>query len=370
MLETSTIILVVSLIFLGFICIICLKIVYHRIWPGLYMLLQIQKLCPKNSCKITIQKYTIPSSMGEIPVKIFTPKKYNKILVVITGMYYLGYEDERLIEFCSLLAGFDMAVVAPDIADIKNYRFSQQTLVDIERTVVWTLEEAPLLHTTKKVGLMGFSYSGGLCLIVAKKTSLEHLIELVFAFGSHADLDHLLQYLTTGKVPNGTFVKPQSYGEAVIAIELADQFANPQDAHILRECMLHFLCKEPDLAKSKKELLPPNLQQLVQWCLDDDSLSAGAFLHPYVSNNPKATFLSPIRFQPPKAPVMLLHGKGDNLIPLTETEELIKWCKPLSEDYIISGLVDHVEVEITLLTLIKDVIPLCMFFSRFIQFRH
>lgn len=347
-----------------------LGILYYQIWPGMYMLLQQQKLYHKISLPIILQEHTISSPVHNIPVKVFLPPQYNKILVVITGMHPAGYNDVRLIEFCEMLAGFEIAVVVPDIQDIKNFRFEYQSVKDIERTVLWTLEEAPLSHTTQKVGLMGFSYSGGLCLIAGSTETLANRLEVILVLGGHAHLDNLLEYLTTGITLDQEYIKPQTYGEAITAIEFADRITSPQYAQILRECMLHYLHGEYDQMKIKKDHLPHELQEFVQWCLDDNSLSMAKFLHPYIKNSPKAKFLSPICNNPNSCFIMLLHGKKDNLVPSTETLQLIQWCRPQPEDCMITSLIDHVQVEKHSISLFKEIIALSKFFSRFLRFHN
>ena len=58
------------------------------------------------------------------------------------------------------------------------------------------------------------------------------------------------------------------------------------------------------------------------------------------------TSLSPERATPPAAPVFLLHGVEDNVIPSVETVLLTNYLRGKTEVHaVLSGLVTHAEVD-------------------------
>ena len=54
--------------------------------------------------------------------------------------------------------------------------------------------------------------------------------------------------------------------------------------------------------------------------------------------------LSPERSRPPDAPVYLLHGAGDNVIPTQESERLAAWLAPHTRvRVLVTPLITHVD---------------------------
>jgi predicted esterase len=75
----------------------------------------------------------------------------------------------------------------------------------------------------------------------------------------------------------------------------------------------------------------------------------GPILLPYVQRLSEASAtpaLSPERATPPSAPVFLLHGAEDNVIPAVETVLLTNYLRGKTEVHaVLSGLITHAEVD-------------------------
>ena len=92
--------------------------------------------------------------------------------------------------------------------------------------------------------------------------------------------------------------------------------------------------------------LPQPSATLLDYVNNRDVVHLGARLLPYVPVFGRAPALSPSKSPKPTAPVFLLHGIEDNVIPAVESEYLaddIRGHAPVR--LLLSGLISHAEVD-------------------------
>jgi dienelactone hydrolase len=238
---------------------------------------------------------------------------------------------------------------------------------------VWLAAESGLA-ADNKIGLMGISFSGGLSLVAAGRPSLANQVAYVFALGGHQDLPRVLRYLCTGEEPyppgqvrfdqttgNRPFVRPpHDYGVAVILLGVADLVVPPPQVEALRAAVRKYLWASAldggvdkagaqaafDGVRAAMAGLREPSKTLMQYVINRDVVHLGARLLPYVNARSSDPALSLSKSPKPTAPVFLLHGVDDNVIPSIESEYIandLRGRTPVR--LLLSGLISHAEAD-------------------------
>jgi dienelactone hydrolase len=315
---------------------------------------------------------TIPTRDGPIPARIYRPEGTARRAVVLTpGVHAMGIEEPRLKGLAGELAATGLAVITIASPDLTHYRFAPQSVDQIEDAAKWVLDE-PGLAPGGKVGLMGISFAGGLSLVAAGRPSIRDRIAYVFSFGGHGDLPRALKYLCTGLEPRAPgepvdrpqhFRAPHDYGVAVILLGAADRVVPPDQVAPLRHGIETFLHASQltlvDTAQARAvyneskaiaATLPEPSATLMKMVNDRDTKALGARLLPIVSDaGIYPPSVSPEESPPPSAPVFLLHGTDDTVIPAVETLLLAQHLEAQRVEVhpLLSGLITHAEVDKT-----------------------
>ena len=283
----------------------------------------------------------------------------------------MGIEEPRLRGLAGDLAASGLAVVTIALPDLVHYRFTAESVDQIEDAAAW-LAVQPDLAPDGKVGLMGISFAGGLSAVAAGRAPVRDKIAYVFSFGGHGDLQRVLRYLCTGleplppDAPPGTpphFRAPHDYGVAVILLGMADRIVPPDQVEALRHGIETFLTASQltlvDMNRAKATFeksqaiaatLPEPSARLMRYVNDRNTKALGAELLPVLERiDVYPPSLSPEQSPPPRAPVYLLHGADDTVIPAVETTLLTRYLrqKRTPVNPLLSDLITHAEVDKT-----------------------
>jgi len=152
---------------------------------------------------------------------------------------------------------------------------------------------------------------------------------------------------------------PHDYGVAVILLGIADRLVPADQAEPLRAAVRRFLwashLDRVDKPQADREFaalrdlatqLPEPSATLVGYVNDRDVAHLGARLLPYVGAYGDAPALSPSKSPKPSAPVFLLHGTDDNVIPAIESERLaddLRGYAPVR--LLLTDLISHTEAD-------------------------
>jgi len=192
--------------------------------------------------------------------------------------------------------------------------------------------------------------------------------------GGHDDLARVLRYLCTGREPRPTpdvqlgaaasgndfILPPHDYGVAVILLSLANRVVPAAQVERLREGVRQYLWASAldggvDKARAPAEFeavrklsrtLPEPSATLLRYVIERDVVHLGARLLPFVGSSAAADGLSVSRSPKPTAPVFLLHGLEDNVVPAIESEYLaadLRGHAPVR--LLVSGLISHAEAD-------------------------
>jgi dienelactone hydrolase len=288
-----------------------------------------------------------------------------------------GIDESRLVGMAEDLAasGYRVLTVAPP--DLRRFRITPANTDVIEDAARWAAAQ-PALAPDGRIGMIGISFSGGLSVVAAGRSALRERVAFVLSFGGHGDLPRVMRYLCSGNAPpqpdlsaSRAYVTgadevrihpPHDYGVAVVLLGLADKVVPPEQVEALREGIEIFLLGSSltivDMARAEREFarartyaaaLAEPARTLLGYVNDRAVEKLGPILLPVVeavANTSGSEALSPDRAPPPAAPVFLLHGADDNVIPSVETVLLAAFLRGHTPVHaLLSGLITHAEVD-------------------------
>jgi dienelactone hydrolase len=255
-----------------------------------------------------------------------------------------------------------MLIMTTALPDLTHYQITPRSTDVIEDVVKW-MAANPELAPDGRVGMLGISFAGGLSIVAAGRPAIRDKVAFVMSFGGHGDLPRTLKYLVTGQEPAVAGVvthPPHDYGVAVITYAGADRIVPPDQTTALRDGIGTFLLASQltlvsmdqanaTFAKAREmaKTLPEPSKTYLTWVNDRNVKKLGPLLAPEVakfSSDPAASAeRAPL---PPSAPVYLLHGTGDIVIPAAESVILADYLrrKGVEVHLLLSELITHAEV--------------------------
>jgi dienelactone hydrolase len=309
--------------------------------------------------------HMVPTRHGDVAARLYVPAKaIGHPIVVIPGIHSAGIEEGRLTALSRELAGTGLAVMTMALPDLQAYRITPRATDTIEDAVSWLSAQRDIAPDGI-VGIVGISFAGGLSIAAAGRNAIKDKLAYVVSFGGHADLQRVMKFLATGEeapVEGVTLHPPHDYGVAVILHGLADRGIVPADqVAALREGITTFLLGSqqtvltPDAAvatfsraRDFEKTLPEPSRTYLHYVNERDTQKLGAILLPYLNQlGVEDPALSPERATAiPTAPVYLLHGIDDTVIPAVESALLAKHLRARGGEVhlLLSGLISHAEV--------------------------
>jgi dienelactone hydrolase len=309
----------------------------------------------------SIERIPIPD--GAMRVRVFRPAgPANRAALLVSGVHPDGIEDRRLVGLARDLAATGTFVFTPEIEDLIEYRVTARATDAIEDAALWILGQ-PERFGAHAIGLIGVSFSGGLSVVAAGRPSLRDRVAYVLSFGGHGNLPRVLRYLCTGIEPAapGSAARrrpPHDYALAIVLHQAAELAVPADQLGPLREAVETFLTASTLMrtspeqavhhfedARAREAALPEPSRTLLKHVNDRDVGALGARLLPYLDRLGQDPSLSPDRSTPPSAPVYLLHGADDNVIPAVESALLAEHLRGRTRvRQLLSGYLTHVDV--------------------------
>jgi hypothetical protein len=189
-------------------------------------------------------------------------------------------------------------------------------------------------------------------------------VAYVLSFGGHGDLPRVIRYLCTGEAPNVAGIEihpPHDYGVAVVLYGMAHLVVPPDQVEALRDGIRTFLWAsqltlvdqaqaDATFAKAREmaKALPPPASTYLTYVNDRNVTALGPVLVPHIAVVASDKEISPERAPAsPVAPVYLLHGADDTVIPSVESLLLRDHLERQGADVrvLLSGLITHAEVD-------------------------
>jgi dienelactone hydrolase len=277
----------------------------------------------------------VPTRDGRLAARVYRPRETASAHVILfPGIQAGGFDEPRLEALASRLAGAGALVVSVPLPDLRAFRVSGRSTDMIEDATRW-MSDQPTLAPDGRVGVVGISFAGGLALVAAGRPTLAGRLSAVVTVGSHGDLPRVMRYLCTGRLPAGQVQRPHDYGVAVLALAAAGLLVPPAQSAGLAEAIEAFLrasslqAVEPARSASmladavrQADGLPEPARGLARLVIARDVEALGPRLLPFVDALGADPALSPERSPATNAPVFLLHGPRDDVIPTSELASL------------------------------------------------
>jgi hypothetical protein len=321
----------------------------------------------------------IPTRHGAIDVRLYHPAQGTprRVVTLVPGVHMDGIREARLVGLAEDLAASGYSVLTVATPDLQAFRITPASTDIIEDAAKWLAKESSS-STDGKIGMLGISFSGGLSIVAAGRPELRDHVAFVMSFGGHGDLQRVMRYLCSGSAPpmpalgeatrdipgveHVAIRPPHDYGVAVVLLTFADRIVPADQVEPLRQGILTFLkASSLDMVDKARAAIEFKRAREFETTLAEPARTLmthvnnravdklGPILLPAVESVSDArehTSLSPERAPPPSAPVFLLHGVEDNVIPSVETVLLTNYLRGKTEVHaILSGLITHAEVD-------------------------
>jgi len=303
---------------------------------------------------------TIPWRGGQLRARLYVPRgASDRAMLLVPGVHASGVDEPRLVQFAKDLASVRHTVLTAELTDLTEYRITPRTTDMIEDAARW-LTEQKTLAPDGRIGMMGISFAGGLSIVASARPAIRDRIAFVMSFGGHGNLPRTLKYLCTGALPDGSRFPPHDYGVVIILLTVADKLVPGDQVEPLRKAILTFLDASRldliDKAQSQAQFvrateiertLPEPSRTLMAYVNARDVSHLGERLLPFAATFGADPTSSPELADPPKAPVFLLHGTGDNVIPAVESRLLAERLRSrgVTVHQLATPLITHAEVD-------------------------
>jgi dienelactone hydrolase len=302
----------------------------------------------------------VPTRDGEIAARIYAPSTGStaRAAIVFPGIHNGGVDEPRLVALSSRLAATGITVVSVPLPDLRAYRIIPRATDQLEDASVW-LTRQPDLAPSGRISLVGVSFAGGLALVAAGRPSLAGKLDVVVSLGGQGDLPRALRYLCTGILPDGCRRAPHDYGAAILLLAGLHHFVPADQQQPLHDAMVTFLdasgYESTDAARSTRLFadartisgrLPEPARTVMGWVNDRNVEVIGPKLLPYVEELGGDAALSPERSPATHAPVFLLQGTEDNVMPPTETPSVAAYLRNQGDahvEFLLTPLLSHAD---------------------------
>ena len=278
--------------------------------------------------------------------------------LVAPGLHFDGPDDPRLDRFCRVLAAAGFVVAAPRLPGYLDLRVERAVADDFEfagRVL------ASWLPPYQRITVFSISFGSWPALEFAARAP--ELVDAVVLFGGFSSLEASLRYCLTGQLEllSGTVQGPRDpLNSAALFVNLLPFLAEPGAQSEVLTRALRELCYrtwgrmelkaagrlEP-YATSVARTLPPEHRDLFMVCagvrpgtiqLAERALGIASQALQFAEPDTAIDSLS--------RPVVICHGRDDDVIPFTEAEKLRgKLARRVPVRVLLTGLFGHTAVE-------------------------
>ena len=254
-------------------------------------------------------------------------------LVLLHGFAPQGRREPRLMALATTLARAGVAVLVPELDGMRSLGVGTEDVSDIAATLRHALagEEdrtGKQLAHCRPVGLMAFSFAVGPALLAALTPEVRERLDFVVAVGGYYDLEAAITYATTGYDPlsGRRGAPPAPEGRWWLLQSQADRLATPTDRAAMAEIARRRLA-DPDAAVD--DLLPqlgPGGRVLYGLTANTDPARVPALLAALPDDARRPLESLDLKTRNPQdlaAPLVLIHGIHDRMIPISHSRALL-----------------------------------------------
>jgi dienelactone hydrolase len=270
-------------------------------------------------------------------------------LVVAHGVHHKGIDERRLVPFARALAREGLVVLTPELRDLADYRITLSGADDIEASVLYLSQQRDWVGG-HRVGVLGFSFAGGLSLVAASRPALRGRLAYVASLGGHHDIERVLRFFVSNEIPTPMGLEKRTaheYGLVVFVYGNVQAFIPEPDQETARSLLREWLKEDREAARAlAKGCTTAPCHGLLDLLEKGNVQELGSRALALIEAHPaQLAALSPKgKLHAIEAPVYLLHGTGDSVIPPSESDWAAQELGPHPHRLLVTPLIEHVEV--------------------------
>ena len=326
----------------------------------------------RGASRIKEDELEIQRGDRSIPATLYHPDSVQAPLpgwVVLHGVTRPGRHHPILLRFVRALAGTGAAVLVPEIPEWRELRLAPEEAVATIRASVFHLSgwegTAP-----DRTGVMGFSLGVPQVLLAATDPSLKGRLKGVAGFGGYGNLDRTIRFLFRGEHEwegKTHVVDPDPYGRWIVGGNYLTQVPGFEDAGDVAHALLRLAQNAGDLQVGAWESCYDSVKEGLMKEVHPSRRDLFRAFAPATGHTPPldiSTRLIPALAEAVRAatpypepmalldrisvPVRLVHGRGDRLIPFSESLRLAEaFPKTADVRVYLTGLFAHSQEDAT-----------------------
>jgi len=241
-------------------------------------------------------------------------------VLVVHGAVERGARDSRMVALARSLAAHGATVAAPDLPALGVLRIDDEDRRRLADAALWLADRDDLAEDGR-VAVLGISVGGSYGLLAAADPRLRDRVSAVLAFGAYDDLRALLLRWMTEPSPQPELFDPFTEGRRRVLLGNVARLVDPTDRAAvereLRALLRGGVSRDllPDAAESARRVV-----SVARSTTAVDPDTAARLLAPLAD---ELRALSPIPWTGPlPAPVYLLHGDADPVVPVASGRAL------------------------------------------------
>jgi pimeloyl-ACP methyl ester carboxylesterase len=287
---------------------------------------------------------------GQVKTRTYIPKGIASPpgIVISHGVHHTGITEPRLQRFSRAIASAGVMVYTPELTALMDYRIDTSS----EEIIGAAAHALATRANRMSVGIVGLSFGGGLSILTAADPRWASEIAFVVAIGAHDDLPRVARFFFENKIerPDGSVFElaAHDYGAMVLVYGNVERFFPAIDVPTAREAIKYWLQENQTKAREVSARLSPESNAKMEKLFTRKTADLKPDLMKLVDVSESGMHLvSPHgNLKGLRAPVYLLHGAGDSVIPSTETLWLAHDAPDgCVQNALISPAVVHVELE-------------------------
>ncbi|HEV7969208.1 MAG TPA: alpha/beta fold hydrolase [Candidatus Acidoferrales bacterium] len=298
--------------------------------------------------ELVTQDVTLSTTDGPVRARLYAPRgvAHPEGMVLVHGIHHLGIDEPRLMNFARAAASNGFSVLTPEIAALADYHVDGASIGAIGESTAWLQQRLG----TGPVTVVGVSFAGGLSLLAATDPRYAPHIRALVLMGAYDSLGRVVRFLATSQAefPDGRMepYAAHDYGAAVFVYSHLDHFFPTGDLAVAHDALRDWLWERPADAQALLPRLGPASRATMEILLarQIDRLRP-KLLDAIQADDSQLSAISPEgKLAALHAPVFLLHGATDDIIPSTETLWLANEVpKPYLRAALITPAFSHVD---------------------------
>jgi pimeloyl-ACP methyl ester carboxylesterase len=277
--------------------------------------------------------------------------------LVAPGLHYQGPDDPRLDRFCRVLAASGLLVLAPFLPEFLRLRLAPSTADDLAAAFD-DLERAALPYALPPPAIFSISFGSMPGIEVAARASHRDRVGTLVVFGGFADFEATVRFAVTGvtehrgrryELPRDPLNGPAVFANMLPFIDV------PGDRAALEAAWMEMAvatwgrkelkapgARDP-FAHAIATKLPPELRTLFLMGCHLAPGAADKLEEGFAGAGDAFTFFDPRpHLANVRAPVVVIHGRDDDVIPWFESEKIVTALPPEHpRRLIVTGMASH-----------------------------